>query len=189
MENITAKTFYFLRHGQTDWNLQGRLQGSIDVSLNGTGRQQARDSVSAVEKLGVQYIVTSPLKRTFQTAEIINETLQLPLVKDERLKERSFGSYEKCLKQDIIKKHNLQKGDLIEDYLPEDAEPLEEASERIVQAVAEHTQNKGENILFVGHGVLMRALMHSLGISRFGIKNAAPYKFFNKDNQWHMEQL
>ena len=93
---------YFIRHGQTDWNFEGRLQGQRDIPLNATGRAQAkRNGHMLAELLGdaVSHFdfVASPLGRTRETMEILREALGLPLARyrmDDRLKEICFGDWE-----------------------------------------------------------------------------------------------
>lgn len=85
---------YFVRHGQTDWNVEGKLQGKSDIPLNDTGRAQAaltRDQLSDVK---IDKIYCSPLMRAKETASIINELWNLPIHEEERLMERSFGKSE-----------------------------------------------------------------------------------------------
>lgn len=81
----------FVRHGQTDWNLSGRLQGIMDIPLNETGINEAHELKKNLN-VKVKSIISSPLKRAYKTAEIINEKLCLPITSDPRITERNFGS-------------------------------------------------------------------------------------------------
>lgn len=82
------------RHGQTDWNVQKKIQGKVDIELNETGKEQARKTAKLLENENIDLIICSPLKRALQTAEIINETKNVPIIIDERISERCFGDYE-----------------------------------------------------------------------------------------------
>ncbi len=94
-------TIYFIRHGETDWNLEGRLQGQKDIPLNDVGRVQAEEAgrklralVPHVEDLA---FIASPMTRTRETMEILRRTLGLhpeSYKLDERLVELTFGSWE-----------------------------------------------------------------------------------------------
>lgn len=95
-------TIYFIRHGQTAWNAEGRLQGGRDTDLNAQGEAQAaaaaeRLATVAGPALAAADFVASPLKRTRRTMEILRGTLNLPIDAyrtDPRLREISFGSWE-----------------------------------------------------------------------------------------------
>lgn len=85
---------YLIRHGQTDWNKQGIIQGRTDIPLNEIGKQQARETSKQLESITFDCIYCSPLLRTKQTADIVNEGRNLPIYYDDRLLERNFGKYE-----------------------------------------------------------------------------------------------
>ncbi len=85
---------FITRHGQTDWNLRGIIQGTTDIPLNDTGRAQALTVAKELKEEKLDAIIVSPLKRAVETAEIINQWHQLPIQCDERLAERCFGDYE-----------------------------------------------------------------------------------------------
>lgn len=85
---------YVARHGETDWNKAGKLQGSTDIPLNESGKQQAVECGRFFQERAIQAIFTSPLKRASSTAEIINEQLELPVFELPEFKERSFGKAE-----------------------------------------------------------------------------------------------
>jgi probable phosphoglycerate mutase len=94
-------TLYYIRHGETDWNAEGRLQGQRDTDLNAKGRVQAADAGrklrNLVQDLGSVDFISSPLKRTRQTMEIAREAAGLEPFSyetDDRLKEISFGDWE-----------------------------------------------------------------------------------------------
>ena len=89
---------YFVRHGQTDWNVQSRIQGQSDIPLNQRGIAQAKALAAQLKTLAIDCIITSPLQRTKQTAALLNETLQVPILEEEGLKERDFGEFEGVLK-------------------------------------------------------------------------------------------
>lgn len=85
---------YVTRHGQTDWNEQGRIQGKIDIPLNEQGRAQARKTRDLLAHTPFDVIITSPLQRAVETATIINEAHGVKQYEDERLSERGFGTWE-----------------------------------------------------------------------------------------------
>lgn len=86
---------YFVRHGQTDWNLERRIQGKADIELNDTGRRQSAETRDKLSDRSFVVIFTSPLKRAVETAKIIAEAHpDTPLVEVEALAERDFGRFE-----------------------------------------------------------------------------------------------
>ncbi len=100
------KDFYIFRHGETDYNKERRWQGcGLDPFLNETGIQQARELTKLLSDKNLQIIYTSPLKRALQTAEIVNETLHLPIELIPDLREGCFGEVEGMLKTDIALKY------------------------------------------------------------------------------------
>ena len=95
---------YVVRHGQTDWNIQDKLQGHTNIPLNNVGIRQACITKQALSKIGFSKIYSSPLDRCKKTAQIINKD-NLPIIIDDRLSERGFGDLEG------------QQGHNIEDFL------------------------------------------------------------------------
>jgi len=91
---LVERTFYYLRHGETDWNREHRAQGHNDIPLNQTGIAQAYAAVPALARCEIATVCTSPLARARRTAEIINETLGRPLVVIDELKECGYGAVE-----------------------------------------------------------------------------------------------
>ena len=82
---------YLIRHGETDWNLQGRLQGREDIPLNQTGILQAEACGEALRAVRLDSIHTSPLMRAEETAEIIAAWQQCPVIVNSELIERDYG--------------------------------------------------------------------------------------------------
>lgn len=85
---------YIIRHGQTDWNLLNKIQGSKDIELNKTGIIQAENTIDKFNEYNFDLIICSPLKRAKQTAEIINREKNIPIIYDKSLMERDFGDFE-----------------------------------------------------------------------------------------------
>ena len=82
------------RHGQTDWNVQRRIQGKTDIELNNIGIMQAEETRIILLNYNIDYIISSPLKRAKKTAEIIGKDRNIPIIFDERIEERAFGEFE-----------------------------------------------------------------------------------------------
>ena len=91
----------FVRHGQTDWNVQKKVQGLANIELNETGINQAENARGLLEKENIDLIICSPLKRTIQTANIINKNKKIELIIDDRIIERDFGEFEGVNKEEF----------------------------------------------------------------------------------------
>ena len=86
--SLNPTAFWFLRHGETDWNAEGLSQGHTDIPLNAVGITQARRAALALVDRGIATIIASPLSRALHTAEILAEALALPVATDAGLRER-----------------------------------------------------------------------------------------------------
>lgn len=88
-------SIYFVRHGETDWNAEQRIQGASEIPLNETGRRQARAAAEMLRGQDWRSVYSSPLSRAFETAEIICAELGVDTITpDPLLMERSFGEAE-----------------------------------------------------------------------------------------------
>ena len=85
---------YLIRHGQTDWNLDRKLQGQTDIPLNDNGRGQAEEVAKEIADLKIDRIISSDLLRAKETAEIINKKIGAVISFDKRLREVNYGDYE-----------------------------------------------------------------------------------------------
>lgn len=94
-------TIVLIRHGETDWNIEGRYQGQADPPLNSNGMRQAHLLVSMLQDINLELLFTSPLRRAKQTAKLISERLAIPLFEDPRLMEIHQGDWQTRLRSDI----------------------------------------------------------------------------------------
>ena len=87
---------YFVRHGQSQWNVENRICGSMDSPLTDKGRREALESGKKIleEGIKVDIIYSSPLSRALETARIISSVISVPLVVDDRIREQAFGEWE-----------------------------------------------------------------------------------------------
>jgi len=162
---------YFLRHGETEWNAAGKLQGRLDIPLNLKGRGQAKRNGGVLAELladprALAY-VASPLMRTRQTMEIARETVGLPergFDTDDRLLEISFGSWEGRSWSEI-KRDNAQQYEARHaagfDHVVPGGESYAMVMARVVSWLASVTRPT----VVVSHGGVMRCLRgHVLGL-------------------------
>lgn len=150
---------YIMRHGRTDWNDQRRLQGRTDIPLNETGRKMARKAAADNADLDIDRIYSSPLIRAYETARIFAEGRDIPIIKDDRLKEMSFGIYEGISKSFEIPDCpvNVLFKDPENYKVPvEGGESFEELFARTGSFIDEIMPlvEGGMNILIVGHGAM-----------------------------------
>ena len=112
------------RHGQTEWNVLKKVQGKVDIELNATGIKQAEETALKLKNTAIDIIISSPLKRARQTAEIINKETNLPIIIDERISERDFGEFEGKNRNEFSfedfwsykKAENYEKAEKIQDF-------------------------------------------------------------------------
>jgi len=143
---------YVVRHGQTDWNIQGKIQGTTDIELNSTGINQAKQVAELLKNVKLDVIYSSPLKRTVDTAKIINQYHNSNIIKDIRIIERNFGDFEGT--QNVLKD--------ISDYLDyeknlntnnvESIKDLFNRIENFLTDIYNTYKNTDINILLVTHG-------------------------------------
>jgi len=140
---------YFIRHGQTDWNLQKKIQGITDIPLNETGIREAQSAAIEIAKKKWDRIISSPLLRARQTAEILNQNIGLKLETDERLREFDLGDLEgqplSYLTPDVWRS-------LAEDPQRLKAEGLPLAYERI-SAFMRETSQKPDTLIVIHSGL------------------------------------
>ena len=152
---------YIIRHGQTDWNVQRKIQGTSDIELNSTGIKQSEEARKIVKELELDFIICSPLKRARKTAEILNKDKNLEIIYDESFSERNFGNYEGfVIKKDSEDIYNSQAlFDLNLDLDINNVEPISKVLERVTKRLDEIKDKYNEkNILIVTHGGVSRAI-------------------------------
>lgn len=156
---------WLLRHGQTDWNLQGRWQGqaSFAPGLNETGFAQARSAAEELSGNQFSAIYSSDLLRARQTAEAIAECHGLPVLVDERLREVNLGEWEGMLSGEVKARYAKELEERERDPLharPPQGETLAEVAERARAAVDDILQKQAQGpILIVSHGLTLASLI------------------------------
>jgi probable phosphoglycerate mutase len=175
------------RHGETDWNVRGILQGWFDIPINEQGRRQAHLLATGFASAGFTAIWTSPLMRARETAEIVAAMLRLPPPScHEGLKERHFGAIQGVPKSELAELNPL----LLQQILRrnpaaefEGGESMDEFADRIFGAFAEiGAFHAGNRVLVITHGWVMDVVMrHISGLARSAILNL---KRRNGDTLW-----
>lgn len=161
---------YFIRHGETDWNVEGRLQGQRDIPLNGRGRDQAaavgrklRDMLAADDLRNTDFFA-SPLTRTRETMTLLRTAMGLPpepFAMDDRLKELTFGQWEGQTWKDIRQRAPAMKQARDADrwgYVPPDGESYAMLAQRLKPWL----RSLEGDTLVVSHGGVGRVLLSLL---------------------------
>lgn len=147
---------YFVRHGQTNHNLNKLLAGRCDIELNETGIKQAKQTALKYKDLKIDVIYCSPLTRARQTCNIINEEHKCRVIIKEELIERDFGVYES-------KDYSSVNGELCWNYYQDayagEMETLKEVFKRVYKLLDQIKERAiDENILIVAHNDIGRAI-------------------------------
>lgn len=153
---------YITRHGQTKWNIEGRMQGTKNSNLTEQGKKEALNLGNSLKNIKIEYIYTSPLTRANETALLIRGEKDIPVEIYENLKEMNFGIWEGMHSDDIVKAYGAEHYKFWNEphlYTPIDGETFEAFLKRIQNALNDIiNQNKGENILLVTHAVVIKAI-------------------------------
>lgn len=184
--NLPLKPFYFIRHGETDFNRLGLCTGSSDIPLNQKGLEQAEIAAKWLHKEPVEQIVASPLSRAIKTAEIISATLQKPITIIDDLKEYCSGEREGQSKIDDNFSHRWLK-----DQPPMGAETVFEFEERVLRGIWKALENAGP-VLVVAHAGVYSVVARALGSPNARAKNCSPYYHMppeRNDHPWLINDL
>lgn len=161
---------YVLRHGETDWNRQRLLQGRSNIRLNENGRKLAKETAEGMKDIPFDIVFTSPLDRAKETAEIVLNGRDIPVIEDERIMEISFGVYEG---KPWRKTEDFEGDANIYNFFNhpgqyrtvEGGESLEELAERtaeFMKDICNRPELQDKTVLVSTHGAATRGILNSL---------------------------
>lgn len=166
---------YVVRHGETIWNLENRVQGITDIPLTDAGIKSASELKELVSTLNIDVVISSPLSRARETAKILVDS-KLPINTDDRIKERDWGMNEGAKIDevdrwdcwDVILNTKVQNIECIQDFMYRVSSFIEEIK----------IKHKDKNVLVVTHSAVIRVIHYMIGsipedgnLSRINIPN------------------
>jgi broad specificity phosphatase PhoE len=166
---------YLVRHCRTRYNEEHRVQGKLDIPLSEGGRQEARANCALLHGLGITRILSSPLLRAVETAQIYAASIDVPVETDPRLREIDHGAWEgdviEELEANLVSAWHAWRVDPVGQPIPDGSETLEQAQARAVAAVQEAVARHPEDVLLlVMHMHIRAALLCALrgvGLDQF----------------------
>ena len=170
------KHVVLIRHGESQWNLENRFTGWVDVPLSPKGEQEAREAGEKVRAFRFDHAFTSVLTRAIRTLEIVLDVIGqpgLPVEQNQALNERMYGELQGLNKTETVEKYGEAQVKVWRrsyDVRPPGGESLQDTAERVLPYYRERVWPrlaKGETLLVVAHGNSLRALvMHLDRLSR-----------------------
>jgi broad specificity phosphatase PhoE len=156
---VAGVTVHLVRHGETDWNVEGRLQGWTDIPLNATGREQARAAASALAGRAIGAVISSDLTRARETAAAIAAEVGVGVVTDPALRERNYGVAEGRISSEL----NVELGGRLDehwadpDFAFDGGETRRDAYSRLGTFLADVlASSPPKEIVIVSHGGALR---------------------------------
>ncbi|MDN2664239.1 histidine phosphatase family protein [Psychromonas sp. 14N.309.X.WAT.B.A12] len=159
MNNQT--TFYLARHGQTEWNVAQRIQGQLDSPLTPQGKQQAALLAEQCRQLNITKILTSPLGRAVQTADVCGQLLQITPVPVKGFEERHFGDWQGKFTHQVNTLSDYDEiTSQITDCKPKHGESSKQLVTRFEATLREELKNAAKEVsLIIIHGDILRCFM------------------------------
>lgn len=197
--NGAAMSLILIRHGETAWNHDGRMQGHEDIPLNDTGRTQADALGARLARERFHALYTSDLVRAVETAERIAAVTGHAVIIDARLRERHLGVLQGIARSEIEAVLPdvyacYRSGD--PDYVVPGGESARQFGGRLFACLSELAQrHAGETVITVAHGgVLDHLYRHALGLPISGVRNyrllnASMNRFRFADGSWTVESF
>lgn len=181
--SLPSIPFWFIRHGQTDYNLAGLAQGVLDVDLNETGRLQAERAAPLLAGQGITAIISSPMRRAAQTSAIINEVLHLKLHYEADLREVSFGEAEGKSPDPWFPSW------VAGHYTPDKGESFDELASRVGAVLGRVLPAHQGPLLIVAHGGVLRAIRALMCLPKeVSTGNALPLYCAPTEQGWQVTQ-
>ncbi|EOT8832693.1 2,3-diphosphoglycerate-dependent phosphoglycerate mutase GpmB [Escherichia fergusonii] len=185
---------YLVRHGETQWNAERRIQGQSDSPLTAKGEQQAMQVATRAKELGITHIISSDLGRTRRTAEIIAQACGCDIIFDSRLRELNMGVLETRNIDSLTAEEENWRRQLVngtkDGRIPQ-GESMLELSERMHSALASCLElPQGSRPLLVSHGIALGCLVSTiLGLPawaerRLRLRNCSISRVDYQESQW-----
>jgi len=193
------KRIFVFRHGETDWNREGRMQGHLDIPINETGRDQANRLATQLLEHRIEAILSSDLLRAQQTAGIVSAQLGVPVFLDARLREAHLGEAQGLTRDEIIHRFGESALERWRSSHPMDAdvsysggETGRQVRDRVFTAIETFlSQNSFEILAVSTHGGVIRRMIERIHPPQTGrldipIHNGVLYQitFDPKQNIW-----
>jgi probable phosphoglycerate mutase len=151
-----------IRHGETAWNVDTRIQGHLDIPLSANGRWQAERLAGALRDVPLSAVYASDLTRAWETAQFVGQAQGLQVIKEVGLRERDFGDFEGKTFAEIellLPEQSMRWRKRDPDFYPAGGESLIALRARVMEAAERlAAQHPGEQIALVGHGGVMDVL-------------------------------
>ncbi len=191
-DESSSKHLVLIRHGESQWNLENRFTGWVDVPLSPKGEQEAREAGNKLQAFKFDQAFTSVLSRAINTLGIVLEVLNqtaIPVTKHEALNERMYGELQGLNKADTVEKFGEQQVKLWRrsyDIRPPGGESLKDTAERVIPYYEQEIWPElvqGKHVLVVAHGNSLRALVMHLNklttdqVLELNIPTGAPLYF------------
>ncbi|MCZ6800380.1 MAG: 2,3-bisphosphoglycerate-dependent phosphoglycerate mutase [Nitrospirae bacterium] len=191
-DESSSKHLVLIRHGESQWNLENRFTGWVDVPLSPKGEQEAREAGNKLQAFKFDQAFTSVLSRAINTLGIVLEVLNqtaIPVTKHEALNERMYGELQGLNKADTVEKFGEQQVKLWRrsyDIRPPGGESLKDTAERVIPYYEQEIWPElvqGKHVLVVAHGNSLRALLMHLNklttdqVLELNIPTGAPLYF------------
>jgi probable phosphoglycerate mutase len=197
MTNQDSARMVFIRHGQTEWNVEGRAQGHADSVLTGQGRAQAAAVGKRLKELEFTRLYSSDLGRTKQTAEIIAGFTGHDIIIDPRLREKNMGVFEGLTRPEIEENYSEELARYFKmdpDYVVPNGESDRLFFTRNTACFEELAANhSGETIVVVAHGGVLKNLFYFvIGLPleaprRHSILNSSLNTVIRENGNWRLE--
>ena len=150
---------YVVRHGETNWNRERRVQGITDIPLTDKGIETAKELIPIIRKLNIDIVISSPLKRAKDTAKILVES-KIPINTDDRIKERDWGFNEGANIDDVDR---IDCWDLVLNTKVNNIECIQDFMYRVSDFLEEiEVKYRDKNILIVTHSAVSRVIHYLL---------------------------
>ncbi len=157
-----------VRHGETPWNAEKRIQGGVEISLNEKGRLQAHAVGKTLSSIPMDVIYSSPQKRAHETARILQEYHKKEIVLEDSLRERRWGEGEGLTQEEFLKRYEKERKKIFalgqkernkHRWVPQ-SETVDELADRVIPCLQRLSKaHPGQNVLVVAHGWVIKVVM------------------------------
>ncbi len=196
MDQETRTELILIRHGQTEWNLQGRIQGHLHGELGALGKRQAEALAARLATISFEALYSSDLHRAVQTAEAIARKCGHAIHTDVRLREKNYGDFEGLTMAEVRERYPEDFARMVgtdDEYVIPGGESRRQKNTRAIACIEElAARHVGRRVLVVTHGGVLSCLFqYVLGVAlgsprRFPLYNAGMNTIFRDTQGWQL---